>query len=125
MKTRIQALIAVLLCAAILSPAGVSAAGYESIGGYAGPQTTFYDSRRRVDNPASPGAEVAFYQYSGPAGLYLGAWGCPGGWAGGPMYKQSMGSWQPVAYFSSPTTFCLFTFSNNGSGNFNGDLAWD
>lgn len=125
MKTRFKAPLAVLLCAAVLSPAGVSAAGYENIGGYAGPQATFYDSRRRVDNPATPGPEVAFYQTGGNPGLFLGAWGCPGGWAGGPMYKQSVGSWQPVAYSSEKMTFCIFTYSNSGPGDFWGDLAWD
>lgn len=125
MKTRITTLIAALLCLAVLSPAGVSAAGYQNIGGYAGPSTEFFTTRRYISNPSSPGPEVAFYQYSGPAGLFLGTWGCPGGAGGGPMYKQSIGSWQPVGYYSSPDSFCLFSYSNSGSGNFNGDLSWD
>lgn len=49
----------------------------------------------------------------------------PTGWAGGPMYKQSIGSWQPVAYLSTDTTFCLFSSSNAGSGTFAGTVAWD
>lgn len=123
MKTRVKALIAIALSAAILSPAGVSAAGYENIGGYAGPSTIFYTTPRDVTDASVPGPEVAFYQYSGPAGLFLGTHNCA--YSGGPMYKQSIGSWQPVGYHNDDDTFCLFSFSNSGAGDFNGDLAWD
>lgn len=125
MKTRIRTLVAALLCSALVLPAAVSAAGYESTGGSATGSVRFYDYPREVTNPATPGPEVAFYQTGGNPGLFLGAWGCPGGWAGGPMYKQSVGSWQPVAYSSEKMTFCIFTYSNSGPGDFWGDLAWD
>lgn len=125
MKTSIKALIAIVLCLAVMSPTGVSAAGYEPIGGYAtSAQVTWYTNPRYISNPATPGPEVAFYQTSGNPGLFLGKHNCSRG-AAGPMYKQSIGSWQPVGYYSSPDTFCLFTYSNSGSGNFAGDLNWD
>ncbi len=64
MKARIKALVAVLLCVALLAPAGVSAAGYENIGG-AVHGIYYYGNPREITNPSSPGAEVAFKQYSG------------------------------------------------------------
>lgn len=109
----------------LLAPFGVSAAGIESVGGYAtSAEVTWYTSWRYVSNPALPGPEVAFNQSSGNAGLFLGIHDCSQGGAG-PMYKQSIGSWQPVGYTSSPMWFCLFTYSNSGAGNFAGDLNWD
>lgn len=80
-----------------------------------------------MTNPQAAGAEVAFKQSTGYAGLYLGAWGCPGGWPGGPLYEMAHGAWRDVAYFdqNSTTKFCLFTYNGNGSGSFSGDLNWD
>lgn len=126
MKTRIKTVFAILLCAVMLAPTGLaSAGGSESTSGYADGGAKFYKYPRDITNPAAPGAEVAFYQTSGNPGLFLGAWGCPGGWSGGPMYKQSVGSWQPVHYTTTPVTFCVFTSSNSGPGNFWGVIAWD
>jgi len=96
---------------------------FQDTSGYAGPSVKYYYNPRYVTNPSSPGPEVAFLQYSGPAGLLLGTHGCSGG--GGPVYKQSFGAYEPVAYYSSPATFCLLTYSNSGSGDFSGNLSWD
>ncbi|MGC4190326.1 MAG: hypothetical protein QM589_03720 [Thermomicrobiales bacterium] len=61
---------------------------------------------------------------SGPAGLFLGIHDCNGG-GGGPVYPQSVGTWQPVAYTNYNITFCLLSYSNDGSGTFTGTLDWN
>jgi|GEM_PF-3135263 len=126
MKTILKPLFAILLCVAILAPAsGALASGYENIGGFAwSGDVEFYPTERWVTNPATPGPEVAFNQFTGNPGLFLGTHDCNEN--GGPMYKQSFGYWEPVGYYSTaPVKFCLFTYSTSGAGNFNGDLAWD
>lgn len=116
----------VAFIAVLLAPAqGAFAAGSEFIGGFAtDANVTWYYTPRLITNPSSPGPEVAFNQASGNPGLFLGKHDCYQG-GGGPIYKQAIGSWQPVAYTATPMTFCLFTFSNSGPGSFNGNLAWD
>lgn len=123
---KVKAVVMGLLCAMLLSPAGVSAAGNENIGGYATGSITFYYSARNVTNPSSPGPEVAFYQISESSSirLFLGTHNCDRTGAG-PMYEQYIGIWRPVHYYGSPATFCLWTYSASGSGSFNGNLAWD
>ena len=126
-RLKLKASIICLICAVLLTPATVYASGYQNISGTAtnGTITWFY-SPRTVTNPAAAGPEVAFYQYSESSymRLFLGTHDCSQGGAG-PMYEQYIGSWQPVHYYSSPTTFCLWSYSLDGSGSFNGDLAWD
>lgn len=127
MKLKLKAAVICLSCVMLLTPAGVSASGYQNIGGTAIYQSiTWYYTRRYVTNPATPGPEVAFYQLSESSAmrLFLGTHDCAQGGAG-PMYEQFIGSWEPVHYYSSPTSFCLWTYSAAGSGTFNGDLAWD
>lgn len=125
MKTILKPLFAILLCVAILAPTGTAfATGYESTGGTAYTSIYFHTYPRYISNPASPGPEAAFYQTSGNPGLYLGKHNCDKT-GGGPMYKQSIGSWQPVAYTLTPMTFCLFSYSSSNVGPFAGDINWD
>jgi hypothetical protein len=120
-------LLLALSCAIALAPVGVFASGYENIGGYASyQQILWYYNPRYVTYPPTPGPEVAFIQYSETSTirLFLGTHNCSRGDAG-PIYEQFIGSWRPVRYYSSPTVFCMLTYSASGSGSFNGDLAWD
>lgn len=111
----------------------VHAAGYVNIGGQAtGGTRIYYTSARTVTNPAAAGADVAFKKYSkysGPAGLQMGTWKCPGKGGGGTgEYNMATNTFRTVApdrYFAPGTDFCIYTNSYSGSGSFNGDLNWD
>ncbi|MGI8404436.1 MAG: hypothetical protein ACR2OE_06675 [Thermomicrobiales bacterium] len=105
------------------SPAAASGSAGISGSATQGAITWFYYSRY-ISNPASPGPEVAFNMSGGPSGLALGIHDCNQGGAG-PFYYQYPGTWQPVGFSSGPRSFCLFSYSNSGSGTFSGTLAWD
>lgn len=125
MKRRVlHALSVFALAALFMVPAeGIFASGYENIGGEAESTVIFYYTVRYVTTPSSPGPEVAFLQYSGPAGLALGTHNCNGDVE--PLRPQSIGSWEPVGYFLNPALYCLYSYSNSGAGGFSGMLNWD
>jgi hypothetical protein len=128
MKTRTKLKVAIvsLLCAALLTPAVVSATGSQYTSGSAYTTgITFYTNPRTVTNPSLPGPEVAFNQDWGMAGLFLGTHNCSQGDAG-EIWSQDYGVWRPVRQtYAANTTFCVLTYSNNGSGGFGGTIAWD
>ncbi len=106
-------------------------AGYENTSGNAYVNyRNYYDSPRYITDPTAPGPDVAFYKRSGPAGLQLGIWKCPGGGPGG-VGESAMvtNAWRALTadrYFvTSGAKFCLFSNSSSGTGPFNGDLNWD
>lgn len=99
------------------APSGVSAAGYENIGGQNGYH--IYTSERYIDNPATAGPEVAFKRYTSEP-LLLGAHSCSGTLWG--LHSMAYATWSTVYTTSSSKWFCLY---GSSTYNWNGDLAWD
>lgn len=128
-RLSLQVVSAFVLFGMLLVPAsGASASGYENIGGDAPAFSThWYGTVRYISNAAAPGPEVAFYKYSGPSGLVLGAWDCSfTAYMGGGPFQQFDNQWQPVAENLGNVAFCMATRSNTSpGGQFNGDLNWD
>ncbi len=124
-------MIAALALITLMPIMNAHAAGYLNIGGQATQGSwIYYTAERYVTDPAAFGADVAFKKYSGPAGLQMGTWKCPGYGGGGTgEYAMATNYWRTVApdgYFSGTSgRFCLYTNSSSGSGSFNGDLNWD
>lgn len=124
MKRLMQTLALVMSCVVMLAPAGASAAGTEWTTGWAEGRVTYYDNPRDVTNPSTPGPEVAFLTSTGPANLYLGPNDCDENNTQ-IMRPMTPGVWSPVAYYSSPTTFCVSTLSTTSQGWFSGTIDWD
>lgn len=124
MKRMLQSLGLVLGCLVVLMPSGVSAAGTQATSGWAEAKITYYANPRWVTNPATPGPEVAFYTSYGPSGLHLGPNNCSGANMA-VMLPQDPGDWAAVAYFSSPSMFCVSSAAPHSSGSFAGTIDWD
>ena len=124
---KVKAAVVCLLCAVLLAPATAWGTGVVGTSGdaYAGAINWYY-VKRYVDYPPSPGPEVAFKEstQTGQYQLFLGTHNCNQGDAG-PIYDQYINVVRPVRYYSSPQSFCLFTYGSGGGGSFTGTLYWD
>lgn len=124
MKRLMQTFALVMCCVIMLAPAGVGAAGTQYTSGWARGKIEYYSNPRWVTNPATPGPEVAFYTNYGPNDLYLGPNNCLGANIA-VMLPQEIGAWSPVAYFGSPTMFCVSSAAPHSNAEFAGIIDWD